>query len=77
MIQNLNRIHDTIGSNNRTIEGGKASNTISQVKLFLIQSMLDNPMDPQFETFRLRILANSSDDFGDQWERWADVYNLR
>lgn len=74
-IQNLNKMENTIKSEKPSITNEEASITTAQVKLFLIQRMLDDPFDPEFEEFSNKIRINSSEHFGDKWQKWADIYN--
>jgi len=75
-IQNLNRINKSIQSENIFKDKDTVANTIEQVKLILIQQMLDDPRDPEFKEFKLKILANSMrKDFGEKWKKWAAIYN--
>lgn len=74
-IENLNRINSSIKSERLFKEKETASNTIEQVKLVLLQQILDDPRDPDFEEFKLKVLADPKQEFRGKWQNWADIYN--
>jgi hypothetical protein len=74
LIQNLNRIKTGI-KDTTLIDKAASINTIERIKFLLIHSMVDDSIRPEFENFRMTILAEPNHKFGEQWQKWADIYN--
>jgi hypothetical protein len=74
-VENLNRMDRYVQGEGKRPDKVESKNTISQVKLLIIRGMLENPNDPDFAEFSLRIRTNPAQEFGAKWQKWADFYN--
>ena len=74
-IQNLNRIEEAIDATKLPMKREEATITIGKVKLNIVRQMMNDPFDPDFPEFSIRIRINSSQQFEGKWKEWADVYN--
>ena len=76
-IQNMNRIDQALRSDTSKITNEEAANTISQLKIFVIQHMYDDPSSLEFKKFSVKLMANSKQKFEKGWQKWADLYNVQ